>query len=278
MRHGEGENTGDERCRRTGLCRADGDPWLLPGTRLLLTRGCSESPRRVSSRWMNGPTRGASSSVRRASTSALARTCAIRALPRSGGSIATSLPCSRSGRRSSPPSGGATVGDVFGCALSADDPAERAGSRLTANFARLGSHHGLGISVTLPAVFGTRPAVDQLCGGRSIAGSQALQIGLCDRVTDGDVRAPALKRALEIGSSAPRSLAAIRANMRRRRVVEVHAAREAEADARAGLPSTAHFREGVSASIERRTPNFGGASSHHGCAPRRQRPLASTHA
>jgi hypothetical protein len=189
VRHGEGENTGDERCRRTGLCRADGGPWLLPGTRLFLTRGCSESPRRVSSRWMSGLTRGASSSVRRASTSALARTCAIRALPRSGGSIATSLPCSRSGRRSSPPSGGATVGGGFGCALSADDPAERAGSRLTANFAR-----------------------------------------------------------------------------------------EAEADARAGLPSTAHFREGVSALIERRTPNFGGTSSHHGCAPGRQRPLASTHA
>jgi 2-(1,2-epoxy-1,2-dihydrophenyl)acetyl-CoA isomerase len=170
------------------------------------------------------------------------------------------------------------VGVRFGRALSADVRVARADSRLTANFARLGCHPGLGISVTLPAVVGTRRAVDLLCAGRSIAGAEALQIGLCDRVTDGDVRAAALKLALEIGSSAPRSLAAIRAIVRRRRVVEVHAAREAEADARVGLPGAAHFREGVSASIERRTPNFGGTSSHHGCAPGRQRPLASTHA
>jgi enoyl-CoA hydratase/carnithine racemase len=41
-------------------------------------------------------------------------------------------------------------------------------------------------------------------------------------------------------------------------VAEVQDALEAEADAQAALLSTADFREGISASIERRTPNFSG--------------------
>jgi hypothetical protein len=55
-----------------------------------------------------------------------------------------------------------------------------------------------------------------------------------------DERAAALTPAMEIGASAPLSLAA----MRRRLVAEVHAALEAEADAQAALLGTADFRGG----------------------------------
>jgi enoyl-CoA hydratase/carnithine racemase len=154
---------------------------------------------------------------------------------------------------------GAAVGGGLGLALSADFRVARADSRLAANFARLGFHHGFGLSVTLPAAVGTQRALELLYTGRSVGGAEALEIGLCDRVTDGDVRAAALNLAMEIGASAPLSLAAIRATMRRRLVAEVHAALEAEADAQAALLGTADFREGVSASIERRTPNFSGS-------------------
>jgi len=94
--------------------------------------------------------------------------------------------------------------------------------------------------------------------GRSVAGAAALEMGLSDRLTDGDVRAAAVKLAREIGASAPLSLAAIRATMRSRPVAEVHAALEAEADAQAALLGTADFREAIGASIERRTPNLSG--------------------
>ena len=153
---------------------------------------------------------------------------------------------------------GAAVGGGLGLALSADFRVARADSRLTANFARLGFHHGFGLSVTLPAVVGTQRALDLLYTGRSVAGAEALELGLCDRVTDGDVREAAMDLAMEIGASAPLSLAAIRATMRRRLVAEVHSALEAEADAQAALLGTADFREGISASIERRTANFSG--------------------
>jgi len=154
---------------------------------------------------------------------------------------------------------GAAVGGGLGLALSADFRVARPDSRLSANFARLGFHHGFGLSVTLPAVVGMQRALDLLYTGRSVAGAEALQIGLCDRLADGDVRAAALELATEIGASAPLSLAAIRATMRRRLVAEVHAALEAEADAQASLLSTADFREGISASIERRRPTFSGS-------------------
>jgi enoyl-CoA hydratase/carnithine racemase len=154
---------------------------------------------------------------------------------------------------------GAAVGGGLGLALSADFRVARADSRLTANFARLGFHHGFVLSVTLPAVVVTQRALDLLYTGRSVAGAEALEIGLCDRDSDGDVRAATLKLAMEIGASAPLSVAAIRATMRRHLVAEVHAALEAEADAQAALLGTADFREGVSASIERRTPNFSGS-------------------
>jgi enoyl-CoA hydratase/carnithine racemase len=153
---------------------------------------------------------------------------------------------------------GAAVGGGLGLALSADFRVARTDSRLTANFARLGFHHGFGLSVTLPAAVGRQRALELLYTGRWVAGAEALEMGLCDRVTDGDVRAAALELAVEIGASAPLSLAAIRATMRRRLVAEVHAALEVEADAQAALLGTEDFREGVSASIERRTPSFSG--------------------
>jgi enoyl-CoA hydratase/carnithine racemase len=154
---------------------------------------------------------------------------------------------------------GAAIGGGLGLALAADFRVGLPDTRFSANFARLGFHHGFGLSVTLPAAVGMQRALEMLYTGRAVSGAEAHQIGLCDRLAEGDVRQAAIGLATEIAGSAPLSLGAIRATMRRRLVADISAALDSEAEAQSALLRTADFAEGVSASIERRTPVFTGA-------------------
>ncbi|MCI0143018.1 enoyl-CoA hydratase/isomerase family protein [Arthrobacter bambusae] len=153
---------------------------------------------------------------------------------------------------------GAAVGGGLGLALAADFRVATGDSRFTANFARLGFHHGFGLSVTLPAVVGRQRALDLLYTGRSIQGAEAFEIGLCDRLVESDPREAAVGLAMEIAESAPLSLLAIRATMRRQLVADVHAALDVEATAQSHLLGTADFGEGVAASVAKRQPEFVG--------------------
>lgn len=154
---------------------------------------------------------------------------------------------------------GAAIGGGLGLALAADFRVARPDTRFSANFARLGFHHGFGLSATLPAAIGMQRALELLYTGRVVSGTEAHEIGLCDRLAEGDLREAALAMAAEIAGSAPLSLAAIRATMRRRLVAEVSAALDLEAEAQSALLGTGDFTEGVRASVERRTPIFNGA-------------------
>ncbi len=57
---------------------------------------------------------------------------------------------------------GAAIGGGCGLALSADFRVATRRSRFSANFARLGFHHGFALTVTLPAVVGRQAAADLL--------------------------------------------------------------------------------------------------------------------
>jgi enoyl-CoA hydratase/carnithine racemase len=154
---------------------------------------------------------------------------------------------------------GAAVGGGLGLALAADFRVATPESRFAANFARLGFHQGFGLSVTLPALVGQQRALELLLTGRDVSGSEALQIGLCDRLTPADPREAALGLAAEIAQSAPLSVVSIRAPMRRSLVAAVSAALDTEAGAQAVLLATADFREGIQAARARRDPVFTGA-------------------
>jgi len=154
---------------------------------------------------------------------------------------------------------GAAIGGGLGLALAADFRVATPESRFAANFARLGFHQGFGLSVTLPALVGRQRALELLLTGRDVSGSEALQIGLCDRLTLSDPREAALTLAAEIARSAPLSIVSIRATMRRALVADVGAALDAEAEAQAALLPTADFREGIEAARARRAPVFTGA-------------------
>jgi len=153
---------------------------------------------------------------------------------------------------------GAAVGAGLGLALAADFRVVADNARFSANFARLGFHQGFGLSVTLPRAVGHQRALELFYTGRSVSGVEAGEIGLCDRVVTGDPRTGATELAEEIAGSAPLSLMAIRATMRRDVVAGVAAALDQEALAQAALLGTADFAEGLAATIGKRAPEFRG--------------------
>src|SRR3989442_2548733 len=65
---------------------------------------------------------------------------------------------------------GAAVGGGLGLALMPDFRVAAPEARFAANFARLGFHHGFGLTVTLPAIVGQQKALDLLYTGRRVKG------------------------------------------------------------------------------------------------------------
>jgi enoyl-CoA hydratase/carnithine racemase len=154
---------------------------------------------------------------------------------------------------------GAAVGGGLGLALSADFRVASPSSRFSANFARLGFHHGFGLSVTLPALAGQQAALDLLLTGRRVPGEEAMSLGLCDRLVEAGALRPATHAlADELARSAPLAVRSIRATLRSGLLERVEAALELEASEQDRLRATEDFREGVIASLERRMPRFDG--------------------
>jgi len=154
---------------------------------------------------------------------------------------------------------GAAIGGGLGLACSADFRVGCPEARFAANFARLGFHHGFGLTVTLPAIVGQQQSMVLLYTGRRIGGEQAAGMGLCDLLVPADrVRAEAHALAAEIAGSAPLATASIRATMRGDLADQIRAATDREAAEQGRLIGTADFREGVRAMAERRPPRFEG--------------------
>jgi len=155
---------------------------------------------------------------------------------------------------------GAAVGGGLGLALSADFRVASRESRFWANFARLGFHHGFGMTVTLPALVGQQVALDLLYTGRHVSGEEAQSLGLCDRLVPAErIRVEARALAAEIAASAPLAVRSIRQTLRGELGDLVRAATEREQAEQLRLMQTNDFREGVRAMSERRDPEFGGS-------------------
>lgn len=154
---------------------------------------------------------------------------------------------------------GAAIGGGLGLACSADFRVGCSETRMAANFAQLGFHHGFGLTITLPPIVGQQRALELLYTGKRINGGEAYRIGLLDRFTTlEDVRAEAIRFAEEIAASAPLAVQSIRATMRsnigeRYRTATSHEGRE-----QTRLRATQDFQEGIRASAERRRPDFKG--------------------
>lgn len=154
---------------------------------------------------------------------------------------------------------GAAIGGGLGLALWPDFRVAAPDARFSANFARLGFHHGFGISVTLPRVVGQQRALELLYTGARIDGERAHEIGLVDRLVPlVRLRAEARAFAAEIAASGPLAIASIRETQRGRLAEEIRAATTRERSEQERLQHTADFREGVAAMAARRPPVFRG--------------------
>jgi enoyl-CoA hydratase/carnithine racemase len=154
---------------------------------------------------------------------------------------------------------GAAVGGGLGLACSTDFRVTCPEARFVANFARLGFHHGFGLTVTLPPLVGSQRALEMLYIGRRIGGEEAFAIGLADRLVPVDaVRDTAIELAADIARSAPIAVSAIRRTMRGHLQEAIKQATAVEGAAQDRMRVTEDFAEGVSAYAERREPNFRG--------------------
>lgn len=152
---------------------------------------------------------------------------------------------------------GAAVGGGLGLACMADMRVGGPGTRMTANFARLGFHQGFGLSVTLPAIIGQQRALDLLYTGRRIKGDHAAELGLLDRfVPDDQIRSEAMAWATEIAESAPLAIESIKETMRGHLPQQIRDATNRERVEQERLRDTEDWHEGVAAMAQRRTPNF----------------------
>jgi enoyl-CoA hydratase/carnithine racemase len=153
---------------------------------------------------------------------------------------------------------GGAIGGGLGLACAADFRVASPESRFTANFARLGFHHGFGLSVTLPGIVGQQHALDLLYRGRRIGGEEAARFGLADVLapTSAQVRDAAQALAADVAVSAPLSVEAIRQTLRGDLAGRVRAALDRELSEQKRLLRTEDAREGIRATAERRAPAF----------------------
>lgn len=154
---------------------------------------------------------------------------------------------------------GAAVGAGFGLAMLADIRIATEESRLRANFAQLGFHHGWALSSTLPLAAGPQAALDLLMTGRWIGGAEALRHGIVHELVGADeLRQRAIDLATEIAASAPLAVAAIRATLRAQLVATIESVVAHEGAEQSKLAGTRDVREGIRAAAARRTPSFEG--------------------
>ena len=154
---------------------------------------------------------------------------------------------------------GHTVGGGFGLSLLADIRVANVDAKYGVNFARLGIHSGLGISYLLPRLVGAAHAAELLFTGKLIRGDEALRLGLVTHAEAAEEVLPtAMGLARAIAGSAPMAVQQMKASIRRGLRWEIREAALDEAGLQAASLSTEDAKEGLSAILEKREPDFTG--------------------
>ncbi|WP_293171144.1 enoyl-CoA hydratase-related protein [Oceanithermus sp.] len=152
---------------------------------------------------------------------------------------------------------GYALGGGLELALACDLRVAAKGAKLGLPEVGLGLIPGFGGTQRLPRLVGVGRAFDLILTGRHVPAEEALQLGLVNRVAD-DAVAAARELAQQIMKNSPVALALAKEAVARGSDVPLPEALEIEADL-FGMACTTHdMREGTTAFLEKRAPEFKG--------------------
>ena len=152
---------------------------------------------------------------------------------------------------------GFALGGGLELALAADLRVAAPGARLGLPEVGLGLIPGFGGTQRLPRLIGKGRALDLIFTGRHVDAEEALRIGLVDRVADDALQA-ALDLARQAARNAPVALGLAKEAVVRGLDVTLSEGLEIEADLFGLVTTTADMREGTSAFLSKREPDFQG--------------------
>jgi enoyl-CoA hydratase/carnithine racemase len=142
-------------------------------------------------------------------------------------------------------------------ALMCDVRFSAANAKYTTAFARRGLIAEHGLSWILPKLVGPAVALDLLMSGRTFLAAEAGEIGLVNKVVEGDVLEATLAYAKELATwSSPSSMAAMKRQVWDHYLLDLSAATEASNDLMRQSLRADDFREGVKSFVEKRAPEF----------------------
>ncbi len=150
---------------------------------------------------------------------------------------------------------GFALGGGLELALAADLRVAATSARLGLPEVGLGLIPGFGGTQRLPRLIGVGRALDLILTGRHVQAEEALQLGLVNRVAD-DALATAVALARQAARNAPIALGLAKEAVFRGLDVTLQQGLEVEADLFGMIATTTDMREGTSAFLEKRAPEW----------------------
>ena len=151
---------------------------------------------------------------------------------------------------------GHAIGAGLCVALACDFRLVAHGAKLGFPFTRLGLHPGMGATHFLPRIIGHDAASDLLVTGRTIMADEATKLGIFREVCEpGDLMNSARRLAESLTATGPTAVAGLLETLRPS-PTGLKVALEREAMEQSRNYANPEFLEGITAAIEKRSPNF----------------------
>jgi len=156
---------------------------------------------------------------------------------------------------------GQAVGGGMGLALTGDVVIAGVNTKFLAGFFRLGTVPDIGMMYHLPRLIGMARAKNFIFGGSTMSAQEALELGLVAKVVaDDEVDEAGLAETHRLSQGPAEVMGLAKILMARSFETSLHDMFAFEGFGQALAMSNPEFREGLSAAMERRSPDFAGAA------------------